>query len=98
MHGGLGDRSFWRIPLRFQRPRQHNLIGSPSELATLTRNIPMGYGNVLGDWREDAWWTCDGQTELRVYVSTEEMDYSMYSLMQDPEYRTSVGCMTMGCF
>src|SRR5690606_14160982 len=29
-----------------------------------TRNIPMGYGDVLGDWREEAWWLCDNNTEL----------------------------------
>jgi rhamnogalacturonan endolyase len=61
-----------------------------------TRNIPMGYGDILGDWREEVWWTCNGHTELRIYVSTEETDYRMYSLMQDPEYRTSVGCLMMG--
>jgi rhamnogalacturonan endolyase len=61
-----------------------------------TRNVPMGYGDILGDWREEVWWTCNGHTELRVYVSTVETDYRMYTLMQDPEYRTSVGCMMMG--
>lgn len=61
-----------------------------------TRNIPMGYGDVVGDWREEAWWLCDGNSELRVYISTDVADSRIYSLMQDPIYRTSVGAMMMG--
>ena len=60
------------------------------------RNIPMGYGDVFGDWREEAWWLCDNNTELRVYLPTTVTEHRLYTPMQDPEYRTSIGCMTMG--
>ena len=53
-------------------------------------------GDVLGDWREEAWWTCNSHTELRIYISTIPTEHRMYTFMQDPEYRTSIGCMTMG--
>ncbi len=61
-----------------------------------TRNIPMGYADVLGDWREEVWWTCGGDKELRIYLTTEISDSRLYTPMQDPEYRTSVACLTMG--
>lgn len=61
-----------------------------------SRETPMGYGDVLGDWREEVWWTCSGDTELRIYVSTDVTDSRLYTPMQDPEYRTSVACMTVG--
>jgi len=56
----------------------------------------MGYGDVLGDWREEVWWTCGGDTELRIYITTDVSDVRMYTPMQDPEYRTSVACLTTG--
>lgn len=61
-----------------------------------TRNIPMGYGDVVGDWREEAWWLCNDNTELRVFITTDVTDTRIYSLMQDPIYRTSIGAMMMG--
>jgi rhamnogalacturonan endolyase len=61
-----------------------------------TRNIPMGYADVLGDWREEAWWLCNNNTELRIYVSTALTTFRMYTFMQDPEYRTGVATMTSG--
>ena len=61
-----------------------------------TRNIPMGYGDVLGDWREEAWWLCDDNTELRIYLTTDVASTRLYALMQDPIYRTSIGAMMMG--
>lgn len=64
--------------------------------ASGSREIPMGYADIVGDWREEAYWLCNDNTELRIYVSTDVATTRMYTLMQDPEYRTSVGSMTMG--
>jgi rhamnogalacturonan endolyase len=69
---------------------------SASGCASGTRNIPMGYADVLGDWREEAWWLCNDNTELRIYVSTALTTFGMYTFMQDPEYRTGVATMTSG--
>jgi rhamnogalacturonan endolyase len=69
---------------------------SASGCAVGTRDIPMGYADILGDWREEAWWLCAGNTELRVYVPTDVAPSRMYTLMQDPEYRIGVGEMTQG--
>ena len=67
-----------------------------SGCAAGSRDIPMGYADILGDWREEAWWLCNNNTELRVYVSTAVTDRRLYTFMQDPQYRTSVASMTMG--
>lgn len=69
---------------------------SASGCAVGSRDIPMGYADILGDWREEAWWLCNGNAELRVYVSTEVTNSRMYTLMQDPEYRIGVGEMSQG--
>jgi rhamnogalacturonan endolyase len=69
---------------------------SASGCAAGTRNIPMGVADVLGDWREEAWWLCNNNTELRVYVNTAVTTFRMYTFMQDPEYRTGVATMTSG--
>jgi rhamnogalacturonan endolyase len=69
---------------------------SASGCAVGNRDIPMGYADILGDWREEAWWLCNGNSELRVYVSTAVTPHRLYSLMQDPEYRIGVGEMTQG--
>lgn len=69
---------------------------SASGCAVGNRDCPMGYADVLGDWREEAWWLCDGNSELRIYVSTDVTDVRMYTPMQDPEYRIGVGEMTQG--
>lgn len=61
-----------------------------------SRDIPMGYGDILGDWREEAWWLCNNASELRIYVSTDVTDVRLYTLMQDPEYRLGVSQMTQG--
>lgn len=67
---------------------------SASGCSTGNRDIPMGYADILGDWREEAWWLCNGNSELRVYVSTAVTPHRLYSLMQDPEYRIGVAEMT----
>jgi rhamnogalacturonan endolyase len=71
-------------------------LNTANGCAVGTRDCPMGYADILGDWREEAWWLCDGNTELRIYVSTAVTDVRMYTPMQDPEYRIGVGEMTQG--
>lgn len=71
-------------------------LKSASGCAVGTRDCPMGYADILGDWREEAWWLCNDNSELRIYVSTAVTDVRMYTPMQDPEYRIGVGEMTQG--
>lgn len=71
-------------------------VMSAGGCAVGNRDCPMGYGDVLGDWREEAWWLCNDNTELRIYVSTAVTTFRMYTFMQDPEYRIGVSEMTQG--
>ncbi|MBN2528665.1 MAG: hypothetical protein JXR76_19910 [Deltaproteobacteria bacterium] len=60
------------------------------------RNAPMGSGDVLGDWREEVWYICDNNSELRVYTTTDVTNVRMYTPMQNPEYRMGVAVETQG--
>lgn len=55
-----------------------------------TKGTPCIQADILGDWREEAVWRSDDNTELRVYTTTELTDHKFYTLMHDSVYRTSV--------
>ncbi|MCS7120245.1 MAG: rhamnogalacturonan lyase [Nitrososphaerota archaeon] len=59
-----------------------------------SRNAPMGYGDILGDWREEVWY--GGSREFIIYITTTPAETRMTTLMHDSDYRTSVACETMG--
>ncbi|MFO7177741.1 MAG: rhamnogalacturonan lyase [Pseudomonadota bacterium] len=59
-----------------------------------SRNAPMGYGDVIGDWREEVFQRC-GNT-IRIYTTTVPTEFRHYTLMHDSDYRTSVASETMG--
>jgi len=60
-----------------------------------SRNAPMGYGDILGDWREEVWYVYNN-TELRIYSTVNPAGHRFYTFMHDPDYRISVACETMG--
>jgi rhamnogalacturonan endolyase len=70
-------------------------IFTASECAVGSRSAPMGYGDILGDWREEVWYVAD-KKELRIYVTTIPAVTRLCTLMHDSDYRTSVACETMG--
>ncbi len=55
-----------------------------------TKNNPGLTADLFGDWREEVVLRSEDNTELRVYMTTEETDYMIYTLMHDPLYRNSV--------
>lgn len=59
-----------------------------------SRSAPMGYADVIGDWREEVFHRC-GNT-IRVYTTTVPTDFRHYTLLHDSDYRTSVASETMG--
>ena len=66
-----------------------------AEGALGSRNAPMGYGDILGDWREEVWYIYQNR-ELRIYTTTIPTDIRLPTLMHDADYRISVACETMG--
>lgn len=58
----------------------------------------IGFGDVLGDWREEVWYVAKlgNGYELRVCTTAVPTRHRLWTLMHDPDYRTSVACETMG--
>ncbi len=54
------------------------------------KGTPCIQADILGDWREEAVWRNEDDTELRVYTSTELTNHKFYTLMHDSVYRLSV--------
>ena len=55
-----------------------------------TKKTPSLTADLFGDWREEVMLRNDDDTELRIYMTTEETDYIIYTLMHDPVYRNAV--------
>lgn len=55
-----------------------------------TKNNPSLTADILGDWREEVMLRNEDDTELRIYMTTAETDYMIYTLMHDPVYRNCV--------
>lgn len=61
---------------------------------TLSNNWKKGnpciQADILGDWREEAIWRSEDNTELRIYTTTDLTNHKFYTLMHDYVYRLSV--------
>ncbi len=61
---------------------------------TLSNNWKKGnpciQADILGDWREEAIWRNEDDTELRIYTTTDVTHHKFYTLMHDHVYRLSV--------
>ncbi len=54
-----------------------------------TKGTPCIQADIIGDWREEAVWRNDDNTELRIYTTTIPTEYRFYTLMHDSVYRMS---------
>jgi hypothetical protein len=48
------------------------------------------YGDVFGDWREEALLETADHAELRVYTTTYETEVRLYTLLHNPQYRNEL--------
>jgi len=55
-----------------------------------TKGNPCLSADLFGDWREEVILRSSDNKSLRIYMGTEVMDYRIYSLMQDVQYRNAV--------
>jgi hypothetical protein len=55
-----------------------------------SRNAPVLYGDLLGDWREEILYESSDFTELRLYSSTIPSDIRLYTLPHNPAYRNTL--------
>ncbi len=54
------------------------------------RNVPMFYGDIMGDWREEAVFTNNTFSELVIFTTNVETDHRIYTLPHNPAYRNSM--------
>ena len=54
------------------------------------KGTPCIQADILGDWREEAVWRNEDDTELRIYTTTELTNHKFYTFMHDSVYRLSV--------
>jgi rhamnogalacturonan endolyase len=55
-----------------------------------TKATPALSADILGDWREEVIWRTDDGSALRIYTTTIPTPHRMYTLMHDPQYRSSI--------
>ncbi|MFD2922330.1 rhamnogalacturonan lyase [Halobacillus naozhouensis] len=61
-----------------------------------TKGNPSLVADVFGDWREELLVRTKDSSSIRMYVSTEETDHKLYTLMQDVQYRTGIAWQNSG--
>lgn len=57
-----------------------------------TKANPCFQADMFGDWREELGFRTEDNSAIRIYTSTEVMDYRLYTLMHDPTYRAQMAC------
>lgn len=55
-----------------------------------TKNTPCCQADILGDWREELIVRSSANDELRIYTTTDETPYDIYTLWHDHQYRNGV--------
>ncbi|MEK3922415.1 rhamnogalacturonan lyase family protein [Paenibacillus sp. FSL K6-2393] len=55
-----------------------------------SRNAPVLYGDLLGDWREEILYETSDFTALRLYTTTIPSDVRIYTLPHNPAYRNGL--------
>jgi len=56
------------------------------------RNMPVFFGDIIGDWREEVVYKSSDNTQLVIFTTDIPTDYRLYTLAQNPLYRN---CMTI---
>jgi hypothetical protein len=49
--------------------------------------VPILYGDIMGDWREEIVYENADRSELQVYTTWLPAERRIYTLVHDPEYR-----------
>jgi len=93
---GFGLRTvYWDADLQRELLRGRNIMnyGDDEVIGQIAGSV-VGYGDVLGDWREELIVSVPG--ELRIYSTTIPAVDRRVCLMQDPLYRLDVCIQAMG--
>ncbi|MBP1962211.1 rhamnogalacturonan lyase [Paenibacillus aceris] len=55
-----------------------------------TKGNPSLVADIFGDWREELLVRKSDSSAIRIYMSTEETNHKLYTLMHDPQYRAEI--------
>lgn len=55
-----------------------------------TKSNPCLVADIVGDWREELLLRAADNSELRLYINTDTIDYRFHTFLEDPVYRLSV--------
>jgi autotransporter-associated beta strand protein len=63
-------------------------LSSDCNMNNASKNNPCFQGDIIGDWREELVLRCG--SDLRVYTSTSDTEYDLYTLWHDHQYRQAM--------
>ncbi|MFC0270387.1 OmpL47-type beta-barrel domain-containing protein [Metabacillus herbersteinensis] len=90
---GVGTIDKWD----YKNNKLENLLTAKGTLSSNgTKGNPVLQADLFGDWREEIIWRTDDSNALRVYMTTEDTDHRIYTLMHDPQYRMSIAWQNVG--
>ena len=69
---------------------------SGTKLNNWTKNTPALQADILGDWREEIIVRSDDNMSLRIYTTTAETPWRIYTLLHDMQYRQAVAWQMCG--
>ena len=69
---------------------------SGTKLNNWTKNTPSLQADILGDWREEIIARSDDNMSLRIYTTTVETPWRIYTLLHDMQYRQAVAWQMCG--
>ncbi|WP_412964776.1 fibronectin type III domain-containing protein [Metabacillus niabensis] len=90
---GVGTIDKWD----YENGKLENLLTAEGTLSNNgTKGTPALQADLLGDWREEIIWRTEDSSSLRVFMTTEETDHRIFTLMHDPQYRVAIAWQNVG--
>lgn len=90
---GVGTIDKWD----YENGKLENLLTAEGTLSNNgTKGTPALQADLLGDWREEIIWRTEDSSALRVFMTTEETDHRIFTLMHDPQYRVAIAWQNVG--
>lgn len=79
------------VPAMSTRPKGRNsTAGGALSTDSQARGAIPFYGDILGDWREEAMLESSDTGELRIYTTSYATDTRLYTLTHNPQYRNGL--------
>lgn len=90
---GVGTIDKWD----YQNEKLVNLLTAEGTLSNnYTKGNPSLQADLFGDWREEIIWRTEDDSALRIYMTTDQTDHRIFTLMHDPQYRLAIAWQNVG--